>query len=35
VIRASDSDEPRALVMDVADAGDAIPPDILPTLAPD
>lgn len=32
VARISDSDEPLALVIDIADAGDAIPPDVLPRL---
>jgi PAS domain S-box-containing protein len=32
VVRISDSDEPLALVIDVADAGGAIPTDVLPRL---
>jgi signal transduction histidine kinase len=32
VVRVSDSDEPLALVIDVADAGGAIPGDVLPRL---
>ena len=32
VVRISDSDEPLALVIDVADAGGAIPADVLPRL---
>ncbi|MDO9356463.1 MAG: ATP-binding protein, partial [Solirubrobacteraceae bacterium] len=32
LIRVSDSDEPLALVLDVVDAGGAIPAEIVPTL---
>jgi len=32
VVRVSDSDEPLALVIDVADAGNAIPTEVLPNL---